>query len=75
MNGVYTGNIAFFIDSYLTKFSGFRSDLAVVAVCIAYIQLTVTQCGIFIEYAVFQNYVADFAFVSSYFAKFSLRSN
>ena len=29
----------------------------------------------FIEYAVFQNYVANFAFVSSYFAKFSLRSN
>ena len=35
MNGVYTGNIAFFIDSYLTKLSGFRSDFAVVAVIIA----------------------------------------
>ena len=70
MNGVYTGNVAFFIDSYLTKFSGFRSDFAVVAVCIAYIQLTVTQCGIFIEYAIFQNYVADFAFGCGYFAVF-----
>ena len=70
LNGVYTGNVAFFIDSYLTKFSGFRSDFAVVAVCIAYIQLTVTQCGIFIEYAIFQNYVADFAFGRGYFAVF-----
>ena len=70
LNGVYTGNVAFFIDSYLTKFSGFRSDLAVVAVCIAYIQLTVTQCGIFIEYAIFQYYVADFAFGCGYFAVF-----
>ena len=58
LNGVYTGNVAFFIDSYLTKFSGFRSDLAVVAVCIAYKQLTVTQCGITGEYAIIQNYVA-----------------
>ena len=49
--------------------------MAVVAVCIAYIQLTVTQCGIFIEYTVFQNYVADYAFVSCYLAEFSLRSN
>ena len=70
LNGVYTGNVAFFIDSYLTKLSGFRSDLAVVAVCIAYIQLTVTQCGIFIEHAIFQNYVADFAFGCGYFAVF-----
>ena len=70
LDGVYTGHVAFFIDSYLTKFSGFRSDLAVVAVCIAYIQLTVTQCGIFIEYAIFQNYVADFAFGCGYFAVF-----
>ena len=70
LNGVYTGHVAFFIDGYLTKFSGFRSDLAVVAVCIAYIQLAVTQCGIFIEYAIFQNYVADFAFGCGYFAVF-----
>ena len=70
LNGVYTGNVAFFIDSYLTKLSGFRSDLAVVAVCITYIQLTVTQCGIFIEHAIFQNYVADFAFGCGYFAVF-----
>ena len=44
--------------------------MAVVAVCIAYIQLTVTQCGIFIEYAIFQNHVADFAFGCGYFAVF-----
>ena len=44
--------------------------MAVVAVCIAYIQLTVTQCGIFIEHAIFQNYVADFAFGCGYFAVF-----
>ena len=44
--------------------------MAVVAVCIAYIQLAVTQCGIFIEYAIFQNYVADFAFGCGYFAVF-----
>ncbi len=73
LDGVYTGHVAFFIDSYLTKFSGFRSDLAVVAVCIAYIQLAVTQCGIFIEYAIFQNYVADFAFGCGHFAVFIYR--
>ena len=49
--------------------------MAVVAACIAYIQLTVTQCGIFIEYAIFQYYVADFAFGCGYFAKFSFGSN
>ena len=70
LDGVYTGNIAFFIDGYLTKLSRFRSDLAVVAVCIAYVQLAITQCGIFIEYAIFQNYVADFAFGCGYFAVF-----
>ncbi len=47
--------------------------MAVVAVCIAYIQLAVTQCGIFIEYAIFQNYVADFAFGCGYFAVFIYR--
>ena len=36
LDGVHTGNVAFFIDSYLTKFSGFRSDLAVATACIAY---------------------------------------
>ena len=61
LNGVYTGHVAFFIDGYLTKFSGFRSDLAVVAVCIAYIQLAVTQCGIFIEYAIIQLYISNVA--------------
>ena len=71
----YAGNLAVFSNSYFAQLSAFSSDLAVVAACIAYKQLTVTQCGIFIEYAVFQNYVANFAFVSSYFAKFSLRSN
>ena len=71
----YAGNLAVFSNSYFAQLSTFSSDLAVVAACIAYKQLAVTQCGMFIEYAVFQNYVADFAFVSSYFAKFSLRSN
>ena len=32
--------------------------MAVAAACIAYIQLTVTQCGITGEYAIIQNYVA-----------------
>ena len=71
----YAGNLAVFSNSYFAQLSTFSSDLAVVTACIAYKQLAVTQCGMFIEYAVFQNYVADFAFVSSYFAKFSLRSN
>ena len=47
--------------------------MAVVAVCIAYEQLAVTQCGIFIEYAIFQNYVADFACGCGYFAVFIYR--
>ena len=71
----YTGNLAVCSNSYFAQFSTFSGDLAVIAICIAYKQLTVTQCGMFIEYTVFQNYVADYAFVSSYFAKFSLRSN
>ena len=70
LDGVYTGNVAFFIDSYLTKLSGFRSDLAVVAVCIAYEQFCVTQCGMTGIYAVLQNYVADFACSCGYFAVF-----
>ena len=44
--------------------------MAVVAACIAYEQLTITQCGITGEYAIFQNYVADFAFGCGYFAVF-----
>ena len=39
----YAGNLAVFIDSYLTKFSGFRSDLAVATACIAYEQLAIKQ--------------------------------
>ena len=66
----YAGNLAVFSNSYFAQLSTFSGDLAVVAVCIAYIQLTVTQCGIFIEYAIFQNYVADFAFGCGYFAVF-----
>ena len=58
LDGVYTGNVAFFIDSYLTKFSGIRSDLAVATVCIAYEKLAITQCGITDVYAILQNYVA-----------------
>ena len=58
LDGVYTGHVAVFIDSYLTKFGGFRSDLAVVAACIAYEQLAINQFGITGVYAIFQNYVA-----------------
>ena len=71
----YAGNLAVFSNSYFTKLSTFSGDLAVVAVCIAYEQLAVTQCSMFVEYAVFQNYIADNTFVSSYLAEFSLRSN
>ena len=70
LDGVYTGNVAFFIDGYLTKFSGFRSDLAVVAVCIAYEQFCVTQCGVTGIYAILQYYVADFACGCDYFTVF-----
>ena len=49
--------------------------MAVVAVCIAYKQLAVTQCAVLVEYAVFQYYVADYAFICSYLAKFSFGSN
>ena len=70
LDGVYTGDIAFFVDGYLTKFSGFRSDLAVVAACIAYKQLTVTQCGMTGIYAILQYYVADFACGCGYFTVF-----
>ena len=58
LDGVYTSNVAFFIDSYLTKFSGFRSDLAVVAVIIANEQFAVTQCAALVEYAIVQNNIA-----------------
>ena len=71
----YTMNLAVCSNSYFAQLSAFGGDLAVVAACIAYIQLTVTQCGMTGEYTVIQYYVANFAFVSSYFAKFSLRSN
>ena len=70
LDGVYTGNVTFFIDSYLTKFSGIRSDLAVATACIAYEQLAIKQFGMTGVYAVFQNYVADFAFGCGYFAVF-----
>ena len=49
--------------------------MAVVAVCIANEQLAVTQCAVLVEYAVFQYYVADYAFICSYLAKFSFGSN
>ena len=71
----YAADLAVFSNSYFAQLSAFSGDLAVVAACIAYEQLTVTQCSMFIEYAVFQNYVADYAFVSCYLAEFSLRSN
>ena len=66
----YTANTTSIINHNFAKFCILRGNLAVVAVCIAYIQLAVTQCGIFIEYAIFQNYVADFAFGCGYFAVF-----
>ena len=66
----YAGNLAVYSNSYFAQLSAFSGDLAVVAACIAYEQLAVTQCGIFIEYAIFQNYVADFAFGCGYFAVF-----
>ena len=44
--------------------------MAVVAVCIAYVQLAVTQCAVLVEYAVVQNYVADFTCSCDYFAVF-----
>ena len=67
---VYTGDVAFFIDGYFAQFSAFGSDLAVVAACIAYEQLAVTQCGMTGEYTVVQYYVADFACSCGYFAVF-----
>ena len=44
--------------------------MAVVAACIAYEQLTISQFGMTGEYAIFQNYVTDFAFGCGYFAVF-----
>ena len=44
--------------------------MAVVAACIAYEQLAIKQFGMTGVYAVFQNYVADFAFGCGYFAVF-----
>ena len=58
LDGVCTGNVAVFIDSYFAQLSTFSSDLAVVGACIAYIQLTINQFGITGVYAIFQNYVA-----------------
>ena len=42
--------------------------MAVVGACIAYEQLAISQFGMTGEYAIFQNYVADFAFGCGYFA-------
>ena len=44
--------------------------MAVVAVCIAYEQFCVTQCGMTGIYAILQNYVADFACSCDYFTVF-----
>ena len=66
----YTGNLAVCSNSYFAQLSAFIGDLAVVAACIAYEQLAVTQCGMAGEHAIFQNYVADFAFGCGYFAVF-----
>ena len=66
----YAADLAVCSNSHLTQLSACGGDLAVVAACIAYVQLAVTQCGIFIEYAIFQNYVADFTCSCDYFAVF-----
>ena len=66
----YAGNLAVFSNSYFTKLSAFSGDLAVVAACIAYEQLAVTQCGMTGVYAVVQNYVADFTCGCGYFTVF-----
>ena len=42
--------------------------MAVATACIAYEQLAITQFGITGEYAIIQNYVADFACGCGYFA-------
>ena len=44
--------------------------MAVVGACIAYEQLAINQFGMTGEYAIFQNYVTDFAFGCGYFAVF-----
>ena len=66
----YAADLAVFSNSYFAQFSTFSGDLAVVAICIAYVQLAVTQCGITGVYAIFQNYVADFTCSCDYFAVF-----
>ena len=66
----YTGNLTVFSNSYFAQLSTFSGDLAVVAACIAYKQLTVTQCGMTGIYAILQYYVADFACGCGYFAVF-----
>ena len=66
----YTADLAVCSNSHLTQLSACGGDLAVVAACIAYVQLAVTQCGITGIYAVFQYYVADFTCSCDYFAVF-----
>ena len=66
----YAGNLAVYSNSYFSQLSAFSGDLAVVAACIAYEQLAVTQCGMTGIYAILQNYVADFACGCGYFAVF-----
>ena len=66
----YAADLAVCSNSHLTQLSACGGDLAVVAACIAYVQLTVTQCGITGIYAVLQYYVADFACSCDYFAVF-----
>ena len=66
----YAADLAVCSNSHLTQLSACGGDLAVVAACIAYVQLAVTQCGITGIYAVFQYYVADFTCSCDYFAVF-----
>ena len=60
----YAGNLAVFSNSYFAQLSTLSSDLAVATACIAYEELAITQCGMTDVYAIFQNYVADFASVA-----------
>ena len=66
----YAADLAVCSNSHLTQLSACGGDLAVVAACIAYVQLAVTQCGITGIYAVLQYYVADFTCSCDYFAVF-----
>ena len=66
----YAGNLAVFSNSYFAQLSTFSSDLAVVAACIAYEQLAVTQGCVLVKDSLIDRDSADFACGCSYFAVF-----